>query len=175
MSPISHLLLSAHPLATLSVWPCLGASLRQLCAYSTLQPRSRSQSGVLGETPAVSALPCLPEVPASQSGAGANQAAAAPHRHHHLGVLATLQSSFCTSIGSTSSSTATCNPASPYSSTMRSSFHTSAPAHRPQIGGYMRTGGRAADAEGHATEPRFLVTGACGQVGQEFVPFLRSR
>lgn len=38
----------------------------------------------------------------------------------------------------------------------------------------MRTGtGTGVDV--HPETPRFFVTGACGQIGQEFLPFLRSK
>jgi hypothetical protein len=41
-------------------------------------------------------------------------------------------------------------------------------------GGYMRTGTGTGEEVSHE-QPRFFVTGACGQIGQEFLPFLRSK
>ncbi|WIA29043.1 hypothetical protein OEZ86_011557 [Tetradesmus obliquus] len=52
--------------------------------------------------------------------------------------------------------------------------HTSASSSTPQLGGYMRTG-TGTEVEAHPETPRFFVTGACGQIGQEFLPFLRSK
>lgn len=53
--------------------------------------------------------------------------------------------------------------------------HSSAPAEMaPQYGGYMRTG-TCTGVEVHPETPRFFVTGACGQIGQEIVSFLRSK
>jgi hypothetical protein len=37
----------------------------------------------------------------------------------------------------------------------------------------MRTGTCTGGETSHET-PKFFVTGACGQIGQEFLPFLRS-
>ena len=41
-------------------------------------------------------------------------------------------------------------------------------------GGYMRTGTGTGEEVSHES-PRFFVTGACGQIGQEFLPYLRSK
>lgn len=41
-------------------------------------------------------------------------------------------------------------------------------------GGYMRTG-TGTGVEVHPETPRFFVTGACGQIGQEIIPHLRSK
>lgn len=41
-------------------------------------------------------------------------------------------------------------------------------------GGYMRTGTGTGEEVSHES-PRFFVTGACGQIGQEFLPFLRAK
>ncbi|KAF8072838.1 hypothetical protein HT031_000498 [Scenedesmus sp. PABB004] len=48
---------------------------------------------------------------------------------------------------------------------------SSAGGAAPQLGGYMGTGHAADD---HPA-PRFFVTGACGQIGQEYLPFLRAK
>jgi hypothetical protein len=41
-------------------------------------------------------------------------------------------------------------------------------------GGYMRTGA-GTGVEVAPDVPRFFVTGACGQIGQEFLPYLREK
>jgi hypothetical protein len=38
----------------------------------------------------------------------------------------------------------------------------------------MRTGTGTGEEVSHE-QPRFFVTGACGQIGQEFLPFLRTK
>lgn len=55
-------------------------------------------------------------------------------------------------------------------SSHRRSFHSATPLYAPQSGGYLRTGQAALGAE----QPRILVTGACGQVGLELVPYMRN-
>jgi hypothetical protein len=152
-----------------------------LCAHSNLQRHKLSTRGLCGGRGGTLSLPtCGPasDVASPQAGAGASPAAADPHQHCFPGALGALLGTRGRCERPGPSISAACRSqhwAKNHDCTVSSSFHTSAAACRPQIGGYMRTGGRAADAEGHATEPRFLVTGACGQVGQEFVAFLRTR
>lgn len=49
---------------------------------------------------------------------------------------------------------------------------TASPALSPQRGGYLQSGQQSLADSGHG-EPRFLITGAGGQVGAALVPFLR--
>lgn len=45
----------------------------------------------------------------------------------------------------------------------------------PQYGGYLNTGQAGRPADAWKSEPRFLVTGASGQIGAELIPLLRDR
>lgn len=58
------------------------------------------------------------------------------------------------------------------------SLHSGMSSQRePQYGGYLRTGTAATlnDDGDAAPTPRVLVTGACGQIGAEMVPYIRSK
>ena len=45
----------------------------------------------------------------------------------------------------------------------------------PQAGGYLRTGWGEQPGSAGGSSERILITGASGQIGGEFVPFLRER
>lgn len=57
---------------------------------------------------------------------------------------------------------------------MLNTLHALSFYHDAKTGGYMRTG-TGTGVETHPEVPRFFVTGACGQIGQEIIPFLRDK
>jgi len=54
-------------------------------------------------------------------------------------------------------------------------MHTSAAPRGPQAGGYMCTGRGAFVGDPNPSTTKYLITGACGQIGAELVPFLRNK
>jgi hypothetical protein len=57
----------------------------------------------------------------------------------------------------------------------RRAMHTTALPSSPQYGGYMSTGRGAFVGDPNPSAIKYLITGACGQIGAELVPFLRTQ